>query len=178
VERVLAILALAACSSASSRPLVVEPPPRMHPPAQVADNKTSPPLVPPAPVRVTVTTSDECGFILDSIYFPDGSATPATHQDPVIDEIATMFVCTRRKGEVLQVEVSGHADANERDPLGLSDARAHAIVGALVKRGVAADTLTEQGYGALDPRDPRKTDDARAKNRRVDFLIVSRRPAP
>jgi OmpA-OmpF porin, OOP family len=151
------MLALAACASAPSPPLAVEPPPR---------------------VRVTATTSDECGFILDSIYFPEGSATPATHQTPVIDQIATMFVCTRRNGEVLQVEVSGHADPREPDPVRLSDARAAAIVAALVKRGVAADTLTAQGYGALEPRDSRKTDDARARNRRVDFLIVGRRPAP
>lgn len=111
-------------------------------------------------------------MMFDSIYFPSGSAMPATHQVPVLDGTAAMLVCMKKRGLVLEIEVQGHADDREPDALTLSDSRASVVKSELVKRGVDPAWLKPQGYAAIQPRDKRKTPDARAKNRRVDFLVL------
>jgi len=42
----------------------------------------------------------------------------------------------------------------------------------LIKKGVEPDRLQAVGYGDMRPLDKRKTAEARAKNRRVEFIIV------
>ncbi len=136
-------------------------------------------LDPPAPGDapgkvVVVTTSDECGLILDQVYFAPNEASPLGHQRPVLDETAEMFRCFRRTGVIRKWQVVGHADATERDPLALSLARARTVAAALVARGVAAASLHIDGYGAARPQDRRGTPAALAKNRRVSFFVLER----
>ena len=54
----------------------------------------------------------------------------------------------------------------------LAQARANAVRELLIKRGVDADRLQAVGYGDGRPLDKRPNADARAKNRRVEFIIV------
>jgi outer membrane protein OmpA-like peptidoglycan-associated protein len=160
------VLVLAACSS---RAPVHEAPPVAIPvdaAARTAD----------ARVKVIITQTDECGFILDQVYFPMNSAIPEAHQIPVLDATAQMLVCTEAHGERMFWEVQGHADALETNALDLSDARAAYIHGELIKRGVPAVALRSLGYGASQPLDKRNTEMARAKNRRVSFIALGPRP--
>jgi len=174
------LLLVAACSSAAPRspaPLASTPTDAAPSPLDAAPDASlvrtePPPLVPEPRGVVTVTTSDECGMMFDSIYFPAGSAMPATHQIVVLDSTAAMLVCMKKRGLVLEIEVSGHTDDREPDALTLSDSRASVVKSELVKRGVDPAWLTPQGYAAIQPRDNRKTADARARNRRVEFLVL------
>jgi outer membrane protein OmpA-like peptidoglycan-associated protein len=170
------LLLVAACSSPAPRsPLASTPsdaapsPPDAAPDARRTE---PPPLVPEPRGTVTVTTSDECGMMFDSIYFPPGSAMPATHQLPVLDATAAMLVCMKKQGLVLEIEVQGHADDREPDALTLSDSRASVVRSELVRRGVDPTWLRPQGYGPTQPRDKRTTREARARNRRVEFLVL------
>ncbi len=133
-----------------------------------------PPLVPRARAQVVVTTSDECGLVLETIYFPAGSAMPSPASAPIIDHTAAFLLCLRKQGTKLVLEVGGHADDREPDALTLTDSRASVIKNELVKRGVPAEALLPQGYGASQPRDQGKTAEARARNRRVEFLVLRR----
>lgn len=54
----------------------------------------------------------------------------------------------------------------------LSVRRAESIRNALIKFGINADRLTIKGYGRKKPIEPNKTKIGRAKNRRVQFVIV------
>lgn len=128
-----------------------------------------------APGKVTITVSDECGFILDQVYFEPGSASLRDTQRPVLDAAAEMFRCFLRTGEVTRWQVIGNTDATERESATLSLARARTVAGALVARGVFATTLEVTGAGATQPLDRRRTAEARAKNRRVFFLVLQRR---
>ena len=68
--------------------------------------------------------------------------------------------------------MGGHTD-NVGTPeanLKLSQERAQAVMAALVARGVAAARLTAKGYGQTAPVADNRTEDGRAKNRRVELV--------
>jgi outer membrane protein OmpA-like peptidoglycan-associated protein len=165
--RRLVVLVLAACSSRSP----VHEAPVAAIPVDAAAVRT-----PDAKGTITVTESDECGWILDMIYFPVNSVTPAEHQQPVLASTVEMLVCAEQHGQRMFWEVQGHADALEPNGLQLSEARAAYIRGELIKGGVPAVALRSIGYGASLPLDKRTTEMARAKNRRVMFVALGPRP--
>jgi OmpA-OmpF porin, OOP family len=72
----------------------------------------------------------------------------------------------------LMVDVAGHTDnvGGQDDNQKLSMERAKAVMSALVKRGVAANRLTAKGYGRTSPIADNRTEDGRAKNRRVELV--------
>ena len=72
----------------------------------------------------------------------------------------------------LEFEVQGHCDASGSDKVNdpLSQQRAEAIVAALVDQGIASARLTAVGKGSHSPIADNKTDEGRAKNRRVEFV--------
>jgi outer membrane protein OmpA-like peptidoglycan-associated protein len=141
-----------------------------------APDEAAPDAQPPAdsPGQVHVTVSDECGLLLDQIYFDQGSTSPHPRQRPILDETAAMFRCFLRTGEITKWQVVGNTDDTERDPTALSLARAQAVADELIARGVDAATLDVTGVGAAQPQDRRRTPAARAKNRRVFFLVLQR----
>jgi outer membrane protein OmpA-like peptidoglycan-associated protein len=56
----------------------------------------------------------------------------------------------------------------------LSDARAKAVLQALVKRGIEAARLSSKGYGPDKPLDPAQNEAAWSKNRRVQFVVLQK----
>ena len=58
--------------------------------------------------------------------------------------------------------------------LDLSQRRAHAVLEYLTGKGVDAGRLQSQGYGETQPIDRKHNEEAWAKNRRVEFLILKR----
>jgi len=72
------------------------------------------------------------------------------------------------------VTVEGHTDnvGNKKFNLNLSQKRAESVVAWLVNSGgVAAKQLKAKGYGDAKPIANNKTEEGRAKNRRVDFEV-------
>ena len=74
----------------------------------------------------------------------------------------------------LKVQVAGNADylGSEAYNMGLSENRAKTAVDALTAAKVDAGRLSSIGNGTSKPLDPAHSDDARAKNRRVEFSVV------
>ena len=74
----------------------------------------------------------------------------------------------------LKVQVAGNADylGTEAYNLSLSENRAKTAVDALTADKVDAGRLNSIGNGTSKPLDPAHSDDARAKNRRVEFTII------
>jgi outer membrane protein OmpA-like peptidoglycan-associated protein len=58
----------------------------------------------------------------------------------------------------------------------LSEQRANAVRDWLTSHGVAADRLVARGYGQEKPLVPNVTPAMKAKNRRVQFIIVEQAP--
>ncbi len=88
-------------------------------------------------------------------------------------ELATLVQFLKARS-TLRIAIHGHtdnvgaADAN----LQLSTERAQMVVKFLVKSGIAAERLSAKGFGAEKPLVPNETPEGRAKNRRVEFVVL------
>jgi OOP family OmpA-OmpF porin len=109
-----------------------------------------------------------------SIFFVTGKSTldaakPATATS--LDAIKEIL----KNYPYAKFEVNGHTDnvgkpaANKK----LSEARAKAVVDALVSRGVKAENLTAKGFGDTKPVASNKTAQGRAENRRTEVIYVA-----
>ncbi len=72
-----------------------------------------------------------------------------------------------------KIVVEGHTDSQgtESYNLDLAQSRAQAVRDYLVTRGIAADRITSQGFGATRPIADNKSAEGRANNRRVEIIV-------
>jgi outer membrane protein OmpA-like peptidoglycan-associated protein len=111
---------------------------------------------------------DKDGFIALYINFDTGSATIQQDSMSQLEELSKLL----QAGSALKLEVGGHTDnagtpeSNQK----LSDARANSVMAAMVKFGIAAGRLTAKGYGQMVPIADNRTEEGRAKNRRVELV--------
>jgi len=125
------------------------------------------------PDRGRVVVTDTKIEILDKIYFEFDKAVIKTQSYPILDAIAATM---QGNPDIKLVEIQGHTDSRGKDSynLDLSDRRAAAVREYLTNGGIDGDRLQSQGYGETQPIDNRSNEEAWAKNRRVEFLILKR----
>lgn len=108
------------------------------------------------------------GFVTLYVNFDTGKSTIKPDSAKTLDDAAAAL----KVAATLRVEVAGHTDnvgapeANQR----LSQERAQAVMAALVGRGIKADRLTAKGYGQTTPVADNRTEEGRARNRRVELV--------
>jgi outer membrane protein OmpA-like peptidoglycan-associated protein len=125
----------------------------------------------PDPGRACLTaTSIE---ISETVRFETGKAIIRPESHGILADVATIL---REHPELRQLEVAGHTDdrGNDRRNLKLSQQRAEAVVAWLVGQGIAPERLIARGYGETEPLVPNDSDEARARNRRVEFRVLRR----
>lgn len=73
------------------------------------------------------------------------------------------------------IQIIGHTDSKGSDAYnqGLSERRANAVVSYLRTHNIASGRLTARGMGEADPIAANDTDENRALNRRVEFVITA-----
>jgi outer membrane protein OmpA-like peptidoglycan-associated protein len=104
------------------------------------------------------------------IVFRPNSAEIDERSTSLLNEIADVL----QRNPNAHVQVQGHTD-NRGDPaanLTLSQQRAESVVQALVSAGIEPSRLEAMGYGDERPLVPNLTPDNRARNRRVQFMII------
>lgn len=104
-----------------------------------------------------------------TIEFETGSATLAPQGRAILDQMAA--VLAKMQGET--VEIIGHTDnsGSRASNITLSQARADAVKGYLVTKGVAPRSMTTMGVGPDQPIASNSTDEGRARNRRIEFRV-------
>jgi outer membrane protein OmpA-like peptidoglycan-associated protein len=124
----------------------------------------APPPPPPAPPPRVIEELAGIGFELDSAKIDIASA-------PILERAVKLMT----DNPDLSVEISGHTSAegdSERN-YALSLARAEAVKGYLVSRGIAESRILTLGHGAEVPIADNKTEDGRRKNRRIEFRVLT-----
>ncbi len=109
--------------------------------------------------------------IKQQINFEVNSAAIGESSNALMNEIADVLL---RHDEIEQLEIQGHTDnkGGQDHNLELSQARAESVRDFLVHAGVASERLRARGYGQDMPLVPNTSAANRAKNRRVQFIIV------
>jgi outer membrane protein OmpA-like peptidoglycan-associated protein len=108
-------------------------------------------------------------FALYGLYFDTGEAKLKPESDAALEQVAQVL----KASPSLALYVVGHTDSTGQVAANveLSERRAAAAVKALVDRyGIAASRLTAKGVGPFSPVGPNKSEDGRAKNRRVELV--------
>jgi OOP family OmpA-OmpF porin len=106
---------------------------------------------------------------LYGIYFDFNKADVKPESDATLQQIGALV----KQSAGLKLLVVGHTDNVGSFPfnMDLSQRRAVAVVAALTSRfGVGKDRLTPVGVSFASPVAPNKTEDGRAKNRRVELV--------
>ena len=93
--------------------------------------------------------------------------------DPDSAGLLDRLVETALRCPTADIEIAGHTDADGEDASNqaLSAKRAQAVLDYLVKAGLPASRFTAIGYGSTQPVASNDTDEGKAQNRRIDFLV-------
>ncbi len=121
-------------------------------------------------------------FVFQSeLFFDVGQAVLKPEGRVELDKIASALLEIERQipGDIAWVmRVDGHTDirpiAGGRTNWDLSSARAIAVVQYLITRGVSPQRLVAAGFGEFQPIDADRTEEAYARNRRIELKLTER----
>ncbi len=114
-------------------------------------------------------------ILSDNILFDSGKAEVKRDAFPILDKVADIL---KKKVPGKNVGVSGHTDnvpiarSNWKSNWELSTTRATNVLHYLEGRGIPPKRLSATGYGEHRPIASNDTDVHRAKNRRVEIVIL------
>lgn len=108
--------------------------------------------------------------ILEKVHFRTGSAEIEDRSHSILNQVALVMKANKN---IKKVRVEGHTDDTgpRETNMRLSKARAESVRRYLIYRGVSADRLHAEGYGPDEPLIDDTSDEARGKNRRVEFVV-------
>ena len=131
----------------------------------VEEPKPAPKPAPPPPPAPKV----ERTIVLDNVLFDFDKAAVKPDAAKILDRLATFL----KENPDKSVDLEGHTDSIGADQYnqGLSERRTASVKDYVVKKGIAASRITARGFGKTKPIADNKTEDGRAKNRRVEVKV-------
>lgn len=117
----------------------------------------------------------EFKIVLPEVYFEFAKADIKPESFGVLDGAAQTIMIVFAGNPDVKIEVQGHTDSKGSDSynLKLSNSRADAVKDYLVlNHGINPDRLMARGYGESKPVASNDSDAGRAKNRRVEFVVM------
>ena len=118
-----------------------------------------------------VVVTKEAIQILEKVMFQSGKATILPQSFGLLDQVVNTM---KNHGEIGVVRIEGHTDSDGPDAfnLQLSQMRAEAVRGYLIKAGIAEQRLQAKGFGEAKPIAPNSSRRGKDANRRVEFNVV------
>ena len=126
--------------------------------------------------QIELPTPEECMARVNDaaerkkITFNPASSTFEDDAVETIDAIADVL----RECQGIRVEIGGHTDSQGRETMNqrLSQARADAVLNAILARRVLGTGLVAKGYGESRPVANNDTAEGREANRRIEFRLI------
>jgi flagellar motor protein MotB len=124
-----------------------------------------------------ISVDDGKVILQGEVLFDTGSDALTARGDALMSEMGRSLAGLLAAEPAQMVMVGGHTDdrpIHERFASNweLSAARALAVARVLIRAGVPPDKVVAAGFGEFHPRAPNADDAARAKNRRIEVLLV------
>jgi OOP family OmpA-OmpF porin len=93
--------------------------------------------------------------------------------DPDSAGLLDRLIETALRCPTTTIEIAGHTDSAGEDAANqaLSEKRAQAVIDYLVRAGLPAARFTAVGYGSTQPVADNESDEGKAQNRRIEFLV-------
>lgn len=115
-----------------------------------------------------LTALNTDGHIALYINFETGKSDIKPESQKIIDQIVEML----KSNPALKISVEGHTDnvGNLQSNQTLSENRAKSVMNAIISKGIDKTRLSSKGWGQTKPVDDNKTEDGKAKNRRVEIV--------
>jgi len=107
---------------------------------------------------------------INNLFFELNKATLTPESEPELKRIVSVL----NDNKTLVIEVSGHTDNTGSDEFNnkLSLDRADAVKAYLLNAGIDGNRIKTKGYGKTKPKESNDTEEGRAVNRRVEFVIL------
>lgn len=111
-------------------------------------------------------------FVFDDLHFESGATRLTPEGQRTVDSLLMVL----KAYPPVQIVLEGHTDATGDAAANktLSQQRAEAVKQILANGGVAADRVKTEGYGQERPVADNNTDAGRARNRRLELVVVQR----
>jgi OOP family OmpA-OmpF porin len=125
----------------------------------------------PHPVKTGCPTVKDDNIVVDPIFFKTNKDILLPESIPVLQSVADIMTA---HPEFERISIEGHTDdrGTPHRNLDLSARRAKTVRKWLAAHGIAASRLESHGYGQSRPIADNDSDEGRAKNRRVQFVII------
>lgn len=111
-------------------------------------------------------------YTLNNINYGSNSAELTEDSKLLLNEFAIYL----KENQSLKISIQGHTDnvGNSAANLTLSTDRAFSVMAYLQGQGIAKNRLSFKGFGDQKPLESNATPEGRSKNRRTEFLILSK----
>jgi len=108
--------------------------------------------------------------VLDHLIFEMGKSIIYPKSFPELDEVVAMM----KENTKVVIQLEGHTDnkGNAEANLKLSQARVDAVKKYLTAKGIDKDRVKTKAFGGTKPIATENTEEARAKNRRVEMRVL------
>ncbi|AWH89400.1 OmpA family protein [Limnobaculum parvum] len=123
-------------------------------------------------IESTLPVDSTTWFSFDRLLFKTNSA----QLEPQSDEQLNNIVAILKAYPNVKLKLGGYTDntGTEEINLKLSQDRADSVRAQMIQLGADASRLEAKGYGSEHPVAPNDTDENRAKNRRIDILVIEK----
>jgi OOP family OmpA-OmpF porin len=121
-------------------------------------------------IRDIMLTKKGETIVLDHLIFEQGKATINSKSYPSLEELTAMM----KDNPKLVIQLEGHTDSqgNAKMNMDLSQNRVDNVKKYLVSKGVNKDRIKTKAFGGTKPILTTNTEEARAKNRRVEMRVL------